>query len=89
MSKKIRTRGKVQFSKYFQKFEDGDRVSVVKEQSIPSNFPERIQGRVGEISGKRGRSYFVRIREKTMEKNFLIEPIHLRKIKGLEKNAEK
>ena len=79
-NKKIRTKGKVQFRMYFQKFEEGDRVSIVKEKSIPSNFPERIQGRVGEINGKRGRSYFVRIKESTKEKNFLIEPIHLRKI---------
>ena len=81
MNKKpVRARGKLMFSRYFQKFNDGDRVAIVRELSIPKNFPERFQGRTGTIEGKRGRTYFVKINDQNREKRLLIAPIHLRKI---------
>jgi len=79
--KKVRTRGKLQLSRYFQELEKGNRVAVVKEKSVRSSFPERIQGRAGTVEGKRGASYMVKIKDGKKEKNFLIEPIHLKKIK--------
>ncbi|MCL5730027.1 MAG: 50S ribosomal protein L21e [Candidatus Pacearchaeota archaeon] len=81
--KDIRHRGKIKFSEYFQKFENDDRVAVNKEVSVTSSFPERLQGRTGVVTGKRGRSYIVKIKDQTMEKEFIIAPVHLRKI-GLE-----
>ena len=81
--KSIRTRGKLQLSKYFQELEKGDFVSVVREWSIACNFPERLQGRTGVIEGKRGRVCIVKIKDQNKEKLFLIEPIHLKKIKHL------
>jgi ribosomal protein L21E len=80
MKKPMKERGKIRMSKYFQKFEKGDMVSVIREPSIAANFPERIQGRTGMIEGKVGRSYFVRVRQKSTDKRFIIEPIHLKKI---------
>ena len=80
--KKIRTRGKLQLSKYFQNLEEGDRVSVTKEQSIASVFPKRIQGKTGMIETKRGRSYVVKLNDKSKEKRFIIEGIHLKKLKS-------
>ena len=82
--KSIRSRGKIQFSRYFQELEEGDKVAVVKELSVPSNFPDRYQGRTGEVEGKRGRSYIIKIKDNDKEKRFIIQPIHLRKIKHLE-----
>lgn len=79
--KKIRTRGKLQLSRYFQEFEKGDSVAVVRERSVNFNFPERIQGRTGSVEGKRGRVYMVKIKDQNKEKRFLIEPIHLKKVK--------
>ena len=78
--KPIRTRGKVQLSKYFQEFKKGDSVAVIKERSIPSNFPPRLQGRTGKVDKKIGRSYSVKINDQTKEKEFIISPIHLKKI---------
>ena len=78
--KKIRTRGKIQLSRYFQSFKEGDNVSVVKDVSIDSNFPERMQGRTGIVVEKRGRAYVVKIMDHNKEKKFIIEPIHLKKI---------
>ena len=87
--KKIRTRGKLQLSKYFQKLEKGDSVAVVREPSVKSNFPERLQGRTGMIESKKGKVYIVKIKDLAKEKTFLIEPIHLKKIKQTEKYNDK
>ncbi len=87
--KNIRERGKVSFSKYFQEFENGESVAVIKEQSLASSFPERLQGRTGVVEGKRGKSVMVKIKDQAKEKQFLIEPIHLKKIKTTKKNDKK
>ena len=81
--KNVRTRGKLQLSKYFQKLKKGDSVAVLKERSISSNFPERLQGRTGVVGTKRGKSFVVEIKDQSKKKSFLIEPIHLKKIKTL------
>ena len=78
--KSSKTRGKLQFSRYFQELNEGDRVAIIKEKSIASSFPERLQGRTGIVESKRGRAYIVRIKEINREKRFIIEPIHLKKI---------
>ena len=87
--KKIKTQGKLQLSRYFQEFAPGDSVSVVKEQAVQSSFPEKLQGRTGTIEGKRGRVYMVKIKDGNMEKKFLIEPVHLKKIMITEKGIAK
>jgi len=79
--KKIREKGKLQLSKYFQELNDGDFVAIVKEPSVQAKFPERIQGKTGIVEGKRGMSYIIKIRDQEKEKKFLITPIHLKKIK--------
>ena len=87
MSKKkpIRTRGKLQFSKYFQKLNQGDFVAVVREPAVKANFPKRLQGRTGVIENKRGKAYLIKIKDQNKEKKILIEAIHLKKIKQIEK----
>ena len=79
--KSIRTRGKLKLSSYFQKFEKGERVAVIKERTLTKNFPERIQGSTGIVEGKRGRSYVIKLKDQAKEKEFIIAPIHLKKIK--------
>ncbi len=80
--KPIRTRGKLQLSKYFQELKKGDRVAVDKNPSFKVNFPRRIQGRTGEVEGKRGGIYIVKLKDQDKKKVFLINPIHLKKIKS-------
>jgi ribosomal protein L21E len=58
-------------------------VAVKEERSISKTFPSRLQGRTGVIERKQGKAYAVRIRDQTMEKVFLIEAVHLKKIKNL------
>ena len=86
MKKKVRTRGKIKFSRYFQKLQEGESVAVVIEPSVKSSFPKRLQGRTGKIEEKRGKAYFVKIKDQKKEKKFLIEPIHLKKIKNINKH---
>lgn len=83
--KEIRTRGKFSLKKYFQKFQEGDSVAVVRERALFPNFPERIQGRTGVIEGKRGKAYIVNIKDQRKPKQYIIEPIHLKRIKNIEK----
>ncbi len=79
--KKIRNKGKFQLSRYFQKLNVGDPVAIIGENAINTNFPKKLQGSTGKIKGKRGKAYIVQIKNKNKEKEFLIEPIHLKKIK--------
>lgn len=79
--KPIRTRGKLQFSRYFQELKKGDSVTVIREKSLHSAFPERLQGRTGKVEKRIGKSYLVKIKDQTKEKEFIISPIHLKKIK--------
>lgn len=78
--KQVRTLGKLRLSRYFQQLNPGDSVSVIRELSVPSIFPIRLQGRTGTVKGKRGRSYIVDIKEMNKTKMFIIAPIHLKKI---------
>ena len=70
--KNVRSRGKLQFSRYFQKLKEGDIVGISKESSIRINFPKRLQGRSGIVEGKRGKAYIVKIKDQDKEKKFLI-----------------
>ena len=80
MKKKIRTKGKLQFHRYFQDLEKGDSVTIIKELAVKSNFPVKLQGKTGLVEGKRGKAYIVRIKDKNKVKRFLIEAIHLKKM---------
>ena len=80
MKKKAREKGKIKLSMYFQKFNEGDNVSVIIEASLVANTPKRFQGRIGKIAGKKGKAYVVKIYDQNKEKEFLIKPIHLKKI---------
>ncbi|MBR9701490.1 50S ribosomal protein L21e [Candidatus Pacearchaeota archaeon] len=86
--KPVRTRGKLQFSRYFQKLKKGDAVAVVNEPAVASSFPSRLQGRTGVVEEKRGKSFLVKIKDQTKEKEFLIEPIHLKKIKQVKEQTK-
>jgi len=82
--KNIREKGKLGLSHYFQRFDKGDRVAVKKELSLKAKFPKRLQGKTGIITGERGNAYIVSIMDYKQEKSFIIEPIHLKKIKSMQ-----
>lgn len=76
----LRNKGKVSFSKHFQKFENGDSVALVKESGTVAHFSYRMQGRTGRIIGKRGLAYIVEVKELNLLKQIIVSPIHLKRI---------
>ena len=78
--KSVREKGKIRFSEYYKDLKDGDKISVIRELSIPSGFPKRIQGRTGHVVGKRGTAYVVNINDKKKMKQYTIKAIHLKRI---------
>ncbi len=78
--KNIREAGKISFSRAFQELKTGDKVSVTAEKAKQPRFPKRIQGRCGVVDEMRGNSAVVRISELGKEKQFIINPVHLKKI---------
>ncbi|PIN91033.1 50S ribosomal protein L21e [Candidatus Pacearchaeota archaeon CG10_big_fil_rev_8_21_14_0_10_32_14] len=80
--KSLRERGKIKHSEYFKSLNEGDIVSVVREDALQPRFPKRLQGRTGVVEGKRGRSLMVKIKDIDKVKRYIIEPIHLKKIKS-------
>lgn len=81
--KKPREKGKFSFTRYFQKFQPGDSVAVVRELSMPIGYEKRIQGRTGKVLEKRGAAYYVEIKELNKPKRYLIKPIHLKRIENV------
>ncbi len=79
--KNHRMHGKLPLSRYFQEFDSGDRVSIVRELSVQPRFPKQIQGRSGVVEGKRGSHYVVKINDLNKEKIYIIHPVHLKKLK--------
>ena len=79
--KRIRERGKISLTRYFQEFDNGDFVAVVRELGVQSpGFPKRIQGRTGVVIKKVGEAYIVEIKDYKLPKKYSIKPIHLKKI---------
>jgi len=66
--------------KYFQKFQPGDPVAVVRELSLTFGYPKSLQGRTGRVIEKRGKAYYIEIKDHNKPKRYSIKPIHLRKI---------
>ena len=79
--KQFKSKGKIRLSKYFQDFEKGERVAVIKELALQPRFPQKLQGRTGIIDGKRGSSYILKIKDLNKEKIYIIHPVHLMRLK--------
>ncbi len=79
--KRIRQRGKLALSKYFQKFNSGDSVALVMDlgQQGPG-FPKKMQGRTGKVMEKRGSAYVIEVKDHNMTKFYSVKPVHLKRI---------
>ena len=78
--KRIRQKGKIRLSKYFQKLSEGTRVAVVRDLGVRAGFPKRIIGKTGKITGVRGTYNIVELKDGNKTKSFIIHPIHLKKL---------
>lgn len=80
LSQNIRNRGKVPLSRYFRKFETGDKVHLKLNPNIQKGrFFPRFHGLTGTITGKKkGFCYEVQIKDGGKEKLLYVHPIHLK-----------
>jgi len=78
--KNIREKGAVpSLSLLMVEYKVGDRVHIVTNPSIHKGIPHRrYHGKTGEVIGKRGRSYIVKVVVGGKEKILFIRPEHLR-----------
>lgn len=80
LKKNIKLKGKISLKRYFQSFEQGERVCLKAEPAVQKAmyFP-RFHGLTGIIKSKRGKCYEVLIKDKGKEKTLIVHPIHLQK----------
>ncbi|MFA5173849.1 MAG: 50S ribosomal protein L21e [Candidatus Pacearchaeota archaeon] len=79
--KELKDNGKIKLSRYFQKFKEGDKITILRELALQPKFPSKLQGRCGTITGARGKSYLIKINDLSREKTYIIHPAHLKKIR--------
>ena len=79
LQKNIRQKGKVSLQKYFQEFEEGQRVVLKAEPAIKKGlyFP-RFHGKSAVVSKKRGECYEVTIKDGKLPKTIIVHPVHLK-----------
>ncbi len=76
-----RQKGKIPLSKYFQEFQNGEKVGLKMYSSIAhGRFFTRFQGLSGIVAGKKGSCYEVHIKDGGKQKTLFVHPIHLKKI---------
>jgi ribosomal protein L21E len=79
--RRTRDRGKIRLSTYFQELKPGDKVAVIRDLAGDPRFPRRIQGKTGVIGGKQGKSYIVVIQDYNQQKKYIIQALHLKRLK--------
>lgn len=84
--KKKNEKGKISIKRYMSKFETGDRVHLIVEPSVHKGmYFRRFVGKTGQVEGKQGTCYQVKINDNGKDKQLIIHPIHLRKVKWIQK----
>lgn len=68
-------------TKFLQEFKERQKVIILPEASSQRGMPHsRFKGKVGNIVGKRGRSYIVEIKDGKKVKKIISRPEHLKVI---------
>ena len=79
---KLSKNTRITVNQYMKTFEIGDRVAITIESASKGSMPcRRFQGLTGKVLSKRGRGYFVEIRDGGKMKKVLTTPEHLKVIK--------
>ena len=79
LQKKIRGLPKV--NNMFKTFKVGDKVAIVIDSGVHAGMPfHRFHGRIGSVTGKRGRSYLVSMKDGNKLKTLISHPVHLKKV---------
>ena len=74
-------RGKISLSKYFAKFNNGQKVVLKLEPSVAGGlYFHRFHGKIGTIDGMQGKCYFVKITDGHKEKRLIVHPVHMKMV---------
>ncbi|MBI2133883.1 50S ribosomal protein L21e [Candidatus Woesearchaeota archaeon] len=78
MTKPSSARGKFPSGKFIQSFAVGDKVVLSAEPSVFKGlYFRRFHGKTGEVSGKRGSSYQVIVKDGKKPKMIIVNPVHM------------
>jgi large subunit ribosomal protein L21e len=78
LSKTVRARGISPVVRAIQEFQAGDRVHVIIDPSKHKGMPHpRFHGKTGEVMGKRGRAFVLKVRDGDAIKTVIAPPDHL------------
>ena len=81
LTKKIRKGAMNVITRAMQTCENGEKVAIVIDPSVHHGMPHpRYHGYTGEVVGKQGRAYIIKIRDKRKIKHLIAYPEHLRKV---------
>jgi large subunit ribosomal protein L21e len=81
LQKTRREKGKISIAKYFQKFEEGDKVLLKAEPAIHNGmYLPKYHGKVCVVKGMQGKCYKVKVMDGNKEKELIVHPIHLRRV---------
>jgi len=77
--KELRKRGITPVTSIIQEFEEGQKVHIVVDSSVQKGMPHRrFHGRTGEIIGKQGRAWVLKINDGRSTKTVVARPQHLK-----------
>lgn len=79
LCKDIREKGITPLSRIIYPYKEGDKVVIVIDPSVHKGMPHRrYHGKVGTISGRRGRAYIVHVYIGNKEKTLIVRPQHIK-----------
>ena len=78
LSRAVRAKGKTSVVRAIQEFETGSKVHVLIDPSIHKGMPHpRFHGKTGEVVGKRGRAFVLKVTDGDATKTLIALPEHL------------
>jgi large subunit ribosomal protein L21e len=78
LSNSARDRGASPPSGAVQEFDEGDKVHIKIDPSVPEGRPDpKFQGRTGTVEGEQGRAFEVEINDGDARKTVFVRPQHL------------
>ncbi|BCU67261.1 50S ribosomal protein L21e [Sulfolobales archaeon HS-7] len=82
--KSVREKGGVpSLSRLMYEYKEGERVAIDINSAIHKGMPHRrFQGRTGEIVGRRGRCYIIRVSDGNSFRTLFTRPEHLKPLRG-------
>jgi large subunit ribosomal protein L21e len=79
-TKELRQKGKISLTKFFQNFEEGDKVTLLVESAYQRGmYHRKFYGKAGLVKGKQGECFLVEIVDGKTKKQVIVHPVHIKK----------